>query len=271
VIDRLATVNSQVEITTVVEPRQPLADGSDDPYTELLDLAKQRVANARPDAEITTRVRHGVPADEFKAASRHADLLVIGTNTTATSTGVVRATLAITVAGHADCTTVVVPATWQPHAGAVVVGWTADTTADTALEFGAAEAYRLGGGLTIVHTAPALRAAPLEHAAPAQATAEVATSNRTLLASATQRVKTAFPSLTVTQLMHVGSAAVAIIRAADTASLVVVGSRGRDELQGLLLGSVSLDVLRNMPAPVAVLPRRRVPTSVYPEVIEDVL
>jgi nucleotide-binding universal stress UspA family protein len=274
VIDRLATGEMQLEITTVIAPRDPLPDDADgrhlDPYQQLLDAAKHRVLAARPSAVVTTRVRHGVPADELISASRHASLLVIGTNRTSRAVGVMRGTLPLNLAGRAYCTTVVVPVDWQPSSGSVIVGWTDDATADAALDLAATEAARRGAGLTIVHTWGAVPAAPLESVAPPAVEAAVAAEHRQLLVGAAQRIRLAHRDLSVTHLLHGGSAAVAIVRAAAGASLVVVGSRGRGGLTAFLLGSVSQDVLLNLPAPVAVVPRTRSPHEVYPEfLVED--
>ena len=273
VIDRLATAEMQLEITTVIAPRDPLpvdAEGRHlDPYQQLLDTAKQRVVTARPSAVVTTRVRHGVPADELISASRHVSFLVIGTNRTTHGVGAMRETLPLKLAGQAFCTTVIVPVDWQPTSGSVVAGWTDDATADAALDLAATEAARRGAGLTIVHTWGAVAAAPLESAAPPSVEAAVAAEHRQLLVGAAQRVRLAHRDLSVTHLLHGGSAAVAIVRAAAGASLVVVGSRGRGGLTAFLLGSVSHDVLLNLPAPVAVVPRSRSPHEVYPELLVE--
>ena len=50
-----------------------------------------------------------------------------------------------------------------------------------------------------------------------------------------------------------GQAARAILAAAESADLVVVGSRGRGGFTGLLLGSVSQTVLHHTPCPIAIV------------------
>jgi nucleotide-binding universal stress UspA family protein len=54
-----------------------------------------------------------------------------------------------------------------------------------------------------------------------------------------------------------GSPAQVILDAAEEASLVVVGSRGRGGFRGLLLGSVSQHVVNHAPCATVVIPTHR--------------
>jgi len=60
----------------------------------------------------------------------------------------------------------------------------------------------------------------------------------------------------VREFLESGSPAEAIVRVARKwgADLIVMGSRGRGKVKGILLGSVSQDVLSNAPCPVLVAP-----------------
>ena len=58
----------------------------------------------------------------------------------------------------------------------------------------------------------------------------------------------------VTRTVTTGGPAATILRAAEAADLVVVGSRGRGGLKGLILGSVSRQVVHHAPCPVLVVP-----------------
>ena len=273
VIDRAKDVELYLEITTVVGLDSDLPDSTEDDYRSPLEKAllnaKTTVEAAVPHLAVTTKIRHGLPHEALVNASRHTDLLVIGTNKTSPIVGIVHGTLPLKVAGQAECTVVVVPVNWQPAVGVVVAGWSDDATAEVALDFAAEEAARRKEGLVIIHTWSAPPAASMDGGTPAIVVEELIAVNRQLLADATHRIQHLHPDVTVTQGMHAGSAAVAIVRAASDASLVVIGSRGRGAIAGFFLGSVSHDVLLNMPAPVAVISKKHEPVDVYPDLVDE--
>jgi nucleotide-binding universal stress UspA family protein len=61
----------------------------------------------------------------------------------------------------------------------------------------------------------------------------------------------------VTQIVREGQAADVLCAEATSADLLIVGSRGLGGFRGLLLGSVSQQVVHHAPCPVVVVPGRR--------------
>jgi nucleotide-binding universal stress UspA family protein len=259
VIDRAKHVDMHLEITAVVHMGADVPAGLESYYRsgfeDVLLRAEATVAAAVPDLYVVTRIRRGSPHEELALASRDADLLVIGSTRASTVAGIVHGTLPLKIAGRSACAIVVVPAGWLPHSGDVVVGWAPDETSDAALGFAAREAARRRERLTLVHT----WSYPLFDGidAPALAVEELVAAHQRLLSDAAGRIRQSDPEQKVAEVIQSGSAAVAIVRAAADASLVVVGSRGRGPVADFFLGSVSHDVLLNLPAPVAVIPRAR--------------
>jgi len=275
VIDRARTVNMEVELTSVVgvDLDLPVGDGANflAPYEQALSQAQAQITAALPNLVVTTKVLHGIAREALILASQHTDLLVIGSNKTSPIVGIMHGTLPLKVAGQSRCTTVVVPFDWKPREGAVVVGWVDDQTAETACEFAVAEASRRHAPVTLVHAWSIPPVAPMDAAAAAVLTETLLSTDRRLLAETAHRLKLTHPDVQINEMLESGSAAVAIVRAAHDASLVVVGSRGRGAVVGFFLGSVSHDVLVNMPAPVAVIPHKREPIDVYPELVDEYL
>jgi nucleotide-binding universal stress UspA family protein len=96
------------------------------------------------------------------------------------------------------------------------------------------------------HSEPFVRANPVYVAEERRAAEEV-------LAAAVGQARACAPELDVRPVLDVHAPAVALLRHAAAAALVVVGSRGRGGFAGLLLGSTSLQVAMHAPGPVVVL------------------
>lgn len=267
VVQRSRSVTMKVEIATVVE--SDVAEPSGSPQEKALHAAERRLAAAAPQVKLDPKTLRGFPAPALIEESLHGDLLVIGTHKTAPLAGIAHGTLPLKVAGHAACTTVVVPFDWTARVGPVVVGWDDDRTSDTALDLAAAEAHRGKLPLVIVHAWRAPVAAGVEVAGSGEMFETLAAAHLELLTTATHRIRKAYPELVVTTRLENGPAAIALVKAAEGASIAIVGSRGRGALLGLVLGSVSHDLLMNMPAPVAVVPHVDEPVDVYPELVDE--
>ncbi|MBC7441863.1 MAG: universal stress protein [Ramlibacter sp.] len=256
--ERLQSTPVTLELTTVVElgwsPAGAPQDDFQPAYERALAAAVRRVEQAAPQCRKTGYIRHGVPTDELVRASQAADLLVIGTNKTGALAGAVYGTLPLRLAAHAKCPVIVVPAAWAPRTGHVVVGLEDDATAAGALFFAAREAARFGRPLSLVHAweIPATVAVEFGAVIPYD---ELRQAHTEILASRAGRVRAANPALEVTEVLEQGPPAYVLVEAARDAALIVVGTHGRSAVGSLILGSVSHDVLLNLPCPVAVVPR----------------
>ncbi|HZK59644.1 MAG TPA: universal stress protein [Cryobacterium sp.] len=257
-LERARSVQLTLELTTVVELGwSPLAGQEDEfrpLYERALAEAGRQVEQDAPSLKKTSVVRRGVPVDELVRASVDADLLVIGTNKTGFLTGAVYGTLPLRLAAHAQCPVVVIPANWEHGDGHVIAGVEDDATSEIALDFAAREATRLGRTLDVMHawTIPATIGADFGSAIPFDALNEA---HVEILAKAAARIRAAHPGLEVTEWVEQGPAAPLLVEASKGAEMLVVGTHGRGAVAGLILGSVSHDVLLNMPCPVVVVPR----------------
>ena len=141
--------------------------------------------------------------------------------------------------------------TGSPGQG-VVVGIDGSTHSDQALDWAADEAARRGVPLRIAYAwvlAP-YQVPPSDRGDIAEGVAEGADE---LLRAAQERVRKQHADLEVTGELLTESAAQGLIRLAEDAELLVVGSRGLGRFPSMLLGSVSQSLVAHAPCPVVVL------------------
>jgi nucleotide-binding universal stress UspA family protein len=190
-----------------------------------------------PGLTVTTHLVDGYPAAELIAQSRTADLLVIGQRGLGGFAGLVRGSVSLHVTAHAHCPVLVVPPGTSARGtvtGRVVVGLDGSASALRALQFAAAEGALRDVPVTAVHA--------LESPGPRPPIEE-------LLDDCHKN----FPDLRIEAHVDRGSPAGALLDAATTGDLLVVGSHGRGAVRGLLLGSTSQAVLHHASCPVAVV------------------
>lgn len=134
----------------------------------------------------------------------------------------------------------------------IVVGVDGSQPSGEALRWAIDEARRRGAAVEAVHawhqpfvagysTEGALDLGPYEDEA------------RTLLDAAVEALGDT-GAVPVDRKTVCGGAAGALVEAAKGADLLVVGSRGRGGFSGLLLGSVSQQVVHHAPCPVVIIP-----------------
>lgn len=188
-------------------------------------------------------------------ASARADLLVVG----ARGLGPVRGLLGSVsqqCLHHATCPVVIVRdgvQDSQERIARIVVGVDGSEIAGCALGWAVEEARLHRATVEVVHAwavpyggGAALLAVPFD-STPVEAAA------RRTLDAAVDSVDTSGLTAPVTRTVTIGSAAGAILQAAEGADLVVVGSRGLGGFKGLVLGSTSHQIAHHATCPVVVL------------------
>ena len=252
-IERAPERRVEIRVTSVLEPGSHETERRALHEAAVVD-AGHRLRLELPAAHTVEVVRRGGPADTLLQDAGDADLLIIGAHATGMLAGLLRSTLSLVVAGHTNCTTVVVPEGWRPTGGGIVVAWDGDGSAEAALAFAAREAVARDTDLTILHVWTTLPGLAFDAIGSAIVLDEHIDTQRRALAAAAERVRLAHPTLVVVEQFEPGPVVRSVRRAANGASLLVVGSHGRTALGGILLGSVSRDILVALPCPVAVVP-----------------
>jgi nucleotide-binding universal stress UspA family protein len=197
----------------------------------------------------------GDPAAVLEAESQRAELVVLGDRGLGGFTGLLVGSVAVALSARAACPVVVVrgietdPAVPRPEP--VVVGVDGSPGSAVAVAFAVDEAVLRGVPLVAVHAwrdvlVDAMMAPLVDWDA-------VESEEREVLAERLAGIRTEQPDLVVRKLVVRDRPARALIEESRTAQLVVVGSRGRGGVQGLLLGSVSQQLLHHAHCPVAVV------------------
>jgi nucleotide-binding universal stress UspA family protein len=178
--------------------------------------------------------------------SRDADMMVVGSRGCGGMAGMLLGSVSWQVAGHAHCPVVVIRGHWRSVGdytpGPVVVGVDGSATSDAALGFGFEEAALRGVALLAVSSvadAPGCLGGNLR----LQDDVEQVITRR----------QKEHPEVAVLRQVAQGGARAALLTAACDAQLLVVGSRGREGMEGMMLGSVSQALLHHAPCPIAVV------------------
>ena len=228
----------------------------------LLDTAAEQVSAVAPNVAVDTELHVGPPAEVLLQASHSASLVVVGTRGLGTMGSLFLGSVSGRLAARSSAPVVVVPpdAAAETSAGPVVVGVDGSAHAFEAMRFALSEAQRRGVGVIVVAayhipssaiafnpSAILADAGSMLHDAADETAREII--DRARRAAGPEEGADVPVELRVVD----GPAAEAIQSAAEGAGLVVVGSRGRGEVRGMLLGSVSHAVLTRAPWPVVVV------------------
>ena len=216
--------------------------------TEALDVAGREVPGVEVESELAT----GHPVGVLREESERALLVVVGDRGLSRVAGLLAGSVSVALATHAACPVVVVrgPESSGRDDRPVVVGVDGSPGGEAAVAFAYEAASFRRVGLVAVHTWWDLFADPA--LAPLLDWDAIETDERLLLAERLAGWAEKYPDVAVERVITRGLPAQQLLRRAAGAQLVVVGSRGRSELAGLVLGSVSNTLLHRSPCPVVV-------------------
>jgi nucleotide-binding universal stress UspA family protein len=198
---------------------------------------------AHPDLRITLRTNETSASLALVDRSDEAGLIVLGSHGHSAVTNLL-GSVSVAVTAHAHCPVVIVRG--EPHGDApVVVGVDGSPASESALAFAVQKASSWGVDLRVVR---AWKPAGTHGGVPPEDRREF----EEMLAGWREK----FPGLTISGEAVVAHPAAVLPAAGSTAQLLVVGSRGRGPLRGILLGSVSQHLLRHSACSVAVVHER---------------
>ena len=216
--------------------------------------AVRMVQVGRARLAVTGLVLVGAPALELIAESEDARLIVVGHRGRDGFPGLLLGSIGVSVSAHARCPVAVVrgradsPGPRRP----VVVGFDGSDQASAALgvAFEEAAARRVGLRVLRAWQPPVPRWSVTELGVDPE---DLAVAERTAVTEALKPWRDRYPQVAVTVDVVAGGAARELLSVSRTCQLVVVGSRGRGGFRGLLLGSVSQQLLHHADVPVIVV------------------
>jgi nucleotide-binding universal stress UspA family protein len=228
-----------------------LMDGLAKDSAEILNTAESTVRRAIPDLDVHVESHLGAPVATIVDLTSRFDVVVVGSRGLGGFKGMLLGSVSTGVVANALCTAVVVRGETDldsDDVAPVVVGVDASNSGQAALAEAFAAAERRSCALVVVHAwqAPSSRASAEQiEEWQRSAAADVATR----VAPLAER----HPSVAVQTVTFRDRPTAALLARAQTARLVVVGTRGRSELTGALLGSTSRAMVHHSPCPVMVV------------------
>ncbi|KAB1905891.1 universal stress protein [Micromonospora sp. AMSO1212t] len=220
---------------------------------ELVRKAAADAAADRPGLTVHGEVFDGPPALVLQERSADAGMLVLGSRGHGGFGGLLAGSTAVSVTAHAHCPVVVVRDGQAATSGPVVAGSDGSESALRALGFAVERAAQRDVPLRVLRAwePPGDRWVP-----PDFDPEQIAASERAAAEAELAPWRESFPDVPVEIEAVPGSASALLVEASRSAQLVVVGSRGRGGLRGMLLGSVSQQLIQHSHCPVAVVRER---------------
>lgn len=221
----------------------------------LVEKAAARVRDGLP-VEVTTKVLEGGISGSLRKYSTQVSMLVVGSG--APHLGGSLRDRALQVAAAAKCPVAVIGVHDTEGRKGVVVGVDGSEEATQAVAFAAAEADREGEELTVVYAVWQPDKWVDSGALTQTLSQRIEDEEQMVLAETVSGLREDYPDLVVHKVLDtVMEPAAALVKAAEGASLLVVGSRGRGGFRRLLLGSTAHAVLTHLPCPTVITPIHR--------------
>lgn len=233
---------------------------------ELLDEAARHVRSSYPELEVETELALEEPPTALLRRIGHGDMVVVGSRGLGPVRSALTGSAGVRLASKAVCPVVVVPHQQErptPNTGPerIVVGVDGSVDSQRALRFALSRAAsREGSSVVAVHS----WRVPPTFIAQAVTTGGWAPPPDDLLDRHSEEMVSGIlaevmddtvDDVDITVVRTRNDPVEALVEAGGEADLIVVGSRGRGGVSGLLLGSVTQGLLHTATTPVAVLPR----------------
>ena len=222
----------------------------------VVEEAAADAARSEPDVTVRSVVLEGPVAATLCTLSAQARMIVLGHRGVGGFSGLLVGSVSLAVTAHAHCPVVVVRggSPEERRDLPVAVGVDDSVTSQLAIGFAFEEAASRGVGLVAVRAWQPPPVPWRTDVRPLSLDAdELETAERHALHEALAPWRDRYSAVPATTRLCPSNASHALVTQSGEAQLIVVGSRGRGGFTGLLLGSVSQQLLHHAHCPVAVV------------------
>jgi len=225
---------------------------------ELLISVSQDVSVRCPELDVTTVQMRSDPRHAMVEASAGVSLTVIGSRGSGRLQDVLLGSVALHVAAHGQSPVAVIPYDLEPRGGPILVGVDGSANSAAAIAYAFDEAAVRGVGLVAALTFDDWAAQGFA-GRPVTFSASESQQEHAVMAEELAGWREKYPDTEVRQEVFRGPAAACLLGFAERApraqqpQMIVVGSRGRGGLTGLLLGSTSHTLIAHATCPVVVV------------------
>jgi nucleotide-binding universal stress UspA family protein len=220
--------------------------------TRLVSDTMREVAPEATGVDLTTTVERGNPAETLAAKAKGAAMVVVGSHGHGGFAGMLLGSTTNQLLHHAPAPVVVVHPGTPPQDGRILVGVDGSTHAIDALRWALAEARRRNVGIDVVH-AWQYPGVLFFGETMVIAADDVEEGAKEVLEHSMAAVADEVAGLDVRSYVERGHPVGVLAERAKDAGMVVIGSRGRGGFSGLLLGSVSSEVVHHAPCTAVVV------------------
>lgn len=235
-----------------VEPDAPFDPeyGEDDALAALDHIVTGVLGDAA--SGVGRRAISDLPARALLTAADECDLVVVGARGLGGFKSLLLGSVSTSVLRHAGCPVAVVRGeVTDGPVRRIVVGIDGSDTAALALDWALGAARAHGATLEVTHVWHPSYVTPLDPYVPTAVEALETNAHR-LLDEVVDAADT--EGVELVRTCEIGPAGRVLVERAAEADLVVVGARGHSTIGGMVLGSVSQQVVHHAPVPVVVVP-----------------
>jgi nucleotide-binding universal stress UspA family protein len=240
--------------TTIIDPREtPRGVAWPESWWQEMEAEGRKALASWPDVQVTfeRHVGHLVPA--LLESAGDSSTLVVGSHGHSLLGEMLLGSVSQSAARHAAVPVVVVRPPQNPASGRIVVGVDSSEAITRALRFACEIAGATGDKVTVLHAwHPATVVMDRSGYLP-PISADLLPEAESTLGRIVEQARTDHPDVDIAGEIYSGLAERGLIDASQSASLIVMGSRGRDVVSEVVLGSVSRYVLHKAHCPVTVV------------------